>query len=138
MAHPGNLSAEKSAKIMLAWASGAKYADACRAAGLTNDQIRSLRRDQDWMAAYEQARADFIARSLQSIDAHGQQDWKATAWLLERIMPEKFSKRDTIQHEVRMKPLPWRSILNEQIIEVKDAVISADEVEPKGDKQEGD
>jgi hypothetical protein len=138
MAHPGALTAEQAAKITLAWASGAKYADACKAAGLTPDQTRSLRNDKDWMAAYEQARADFVSRSLQNIDSHGQRDWKATAWLLERIMPEKFGKRDTVQHEVKMKPLPWRSILNDQVIEIKDAVVSTPSEEPKGDSTQGD
>lgn len=118
MSRPSFMSAEQATKIALAWASGAKYADACQSAGLTKAQARSLRSDPDWQAAYDRARAEFVTRSLQSIDAHGEKDWKATAWLLERILPERFGKRDTVQHEVRAKPLPWRSLLGDQVIEV--------------------
>lgn len=137
MAHPGGITADQAAQIMLAWANGTKYNEACQAAGLSRDQARSLRSDADWMAAYNRAKADFVARSLQNINTHGQNDWKATAWLLERIMPEQFGKRDTVQHEVRMKPLPWRSLLNNQIIEVKDAVVKTEEEPPGDDKPEG-
>lgn len=125
MSRPSFMSAEQATKIALAWASGARYADACQSAGLTKAQARSLRSDPDWQAAYERARAEFVTRSLQSIDAHGERDWKATAWLLERILPERFGKRDTVQHEVRAKPLPWRSLLGDQVIEVQAEVSPA-------------
>jgi hypothetical protein len=138
MAHPGNLSAEQAAKITLAWASGAKYADACQSAGLTKDQARSLKRDKDWMAAYKQARADFVTRSLQSIESHGQRDWKATAWLLERIVPEQFARRDTVHHEVKMAALPWRSLLSNEVIDVRDAKIVDTPKEKKDDDAKGD
>lgn len=138
MAHPGNISAEQAAKITLAWANGAKYGDACQSAGLTKDQARSLKRDKDWMAAYKQARADFVTRSLQSIESHGQRDWKATAWLLERIIPEQFARRDTLRHEVKSAALPWRSLLSNEVIEIKDAKISDAKEEEKDDDPEGD
>lgn len=138
MAHPGAINADQAAKIMLAWASGSKYFDACQSAGLTRKQARSLKDDVDWMAAYDRARAEFVSRSLQRIDNHGEKDWKATAWLLERLLPEKFGKRDTVQHEVKMKPLPWRSLLNNEIIEVKDAVVETAKSEVKSDDESGD
>lgn len=129
---PQWLSAEQATQIALAWAAGAKYADACQSVGLTKAQARQLKEDADWMAAYDRARAEFVTRSLQNIDAHGQRDWKATAWLLERILPERFGKRDTVQHEVRAQPLPWRSLLNNQVIEVKAEVVTGPDLVSSG------
>lgn len=126
MKRPEYMSADQATKIALAWASGSKYLDACQAAGLTKRQARELKQDPDWQAAYDRAKADFVARSLQRIDGHGERDWKATAWLLERIIPGRFGKRDTVQHEVKMKPLPWRSLLTDQVIEVQ-AEVSPDD-----------
>jgi hypothetical protein len=49
----------------------------------------------------EQAMADFISSKVDSIEAAGDSDprnWTAHAWLLERLKPEVFGRRDRHEH----------------------------------------
>jgi hypothetical protein len=122
---PKSMTAAKAAEIISGWCQGKKYEEACVQAGLTPAEARLLKKDGDWMQAWEQARAAFVAGSLDSIRSHGEKDWKASAWLLERIMPERFGKRDVLDVNVKIGPLPWTSIVSGEVIaadaEVRDA-----------------
>jgi hypothetical protein len=115
---PASMKAEVASQIVLAWASGAKYAEACVAAGLTKGEAQALKQDPDWMAAWDRARTAFVTGGLKNIQAHGDKDWKATAWLLERIMPERFGKRDTVDQNLKITVLPFQSMLTGEVIEV--------------------
>lgn len=119
MKRPTALSADTASKIMLAWAAGAKYKEACVAGGLTAKEAAALKEDADWMAAYENARNAFVSQSLISIKDHGREDWKATAWLLERILPERFGKRDTVDQNVKVTVLPFQSMITGEVIEAE-------------------
>ena len=77
------------------------------------------------MAAYEQARDAFVADGLTKIAQHGDKDWKATAWLLERVKPERFARRDAVDHTLRIEALPWRSVLDGKVLDAKDVQVTA-------------
>ena len=123
------ISAEQAARIMLAWASGAPYYDACLAAGMTRAMARRAKEDPDWMAAHQQARAEFIQKNLQRLDDHAGKTWQAAAWLLERRAPEQFGKRDTLEVTHKVAPLPWQSIVTGEVIDVQAEVMPAKEAE---------
>ena len=44
-----------------------------------------------FVRAVEIAQGKFIEEKLESIDASGSKDWRAHAWLLERLYPQQFS-----------------------------------------------
>lgn len=116
---------------MLAWASGARYREACVAGGLTPKEAAALKADPDWMAAYENARNAFVSQSLMSIKGHGEKDWKATAWLLERILPERFGKRDTVDQNVKVTVLPFQSMITGEVIEAEVVKVPTEPKEPE-------
>lgn len=122
---PVSMTAEQATKVITAWRSGAKYKEACVAGGLTARQAQALKGDADWMAAYEQARDAFVADGLTKIAQHGDKDWKATAWLLERVKPERFARRDAVDHTLRIEALPWRSVLDGKVLDAKDVQVTA-------------
>lgn len=119
---PTAMSAELAGKIITSWAAGAKYTEACMAAGLTKAEAKALKDDPDWVLAYENARNSFVASSLLNIQGHGAKDWKATAWLLERILPERFAKRETVDQNVNVTVLPFQSMLTGEVIATAEVV----------------
>jgi hypothetical protein len=123
---PTSMTADQASQVIAAWASGAKYAEAMIAAGLTKKQAVALKADADWMMAYDNARSAFIANNLKSIQQHGAEDWKASAWLLERIAPERFAKRENVDVNVKVEALPWQSALNGQVIDAKAEVVKTE------------
>lgn len=124
------ISAEQAAQVFLAWASGAPYYDACLAAGMTKGAAKAAKADPDWMMAHQKARAEFIQKNLQRIDGHAVDDWKASAWLLERRAPEQFAKRESLEVTHRVAPLPWQSIVTGEVIDVKAEVLPEKPTEP--------
>ena len=128
---PKAMTATQAGQIISGWASGQKYEEACIQAGLTPAEARALKKDGDWLNAYNEARAMFVAGSLDNIRKHSEGDWKASAWLLERLMPERFGKRDVLDVNVKIAPLPWTSIVSGEVIaadaEVRDAEEDKDE-----------
>lgn len=107
--------------MLAGWAAGAKFREACIAAGLTDGQARALREDPDWQEAFGQAHSAFVTGALVSIKDAGKDDWKATAWMLERIKPERFGRRDSVQVDHRVTVLPWQSVVTGEVLEVRDA-----------------
>lgn len=132
------MTATQATEIISAWTAGSKYAEACMAAGLTKAQAATLKQDPDWLEAYEKARNAFVASGLRSIAEHGKVDWKATAWLLERVKPERFAKRDAVDHTVRVEALPWRSALTGEVIDAKDVRVAALPAEAESAKPDGE
>lgn len=129
------ISAEQAAQVFLAWASGAPYYDACLAAGMTRGAAKAAKADPDWMMAHQKARAEFIQKNLQRMDAHAGETWQAAAWLLERRAPEQFAKRESLEVTHRVAPLPWQSIVTGEVIDVKAEVLPTP---PKAEPAEPD
>lgn len=67
---------------------------ACLAAGVGVRTFRTWRKEnQPLSAALKKAESDFERTHIQNISTHGADDWKASAWLLERKFPERYAKR---------------------------------------------
>ncbi len=128
---PKAMTATQAGQIISGWASGQKYEEACIQAGLTPAEARALKKDGDWLNAYNEARAMFVAGSLENIRKHSEGDWKASAWLLERLMPDRFGRRDVLDVNVKSAPMPWKAIVSGEVIEVKAEVKDADDKEDK-------
>lgn len=51
----------------------------------------------------KKAEAEKQAALLAKIEAHGENNWQAVAWYLERMWPERFGKVDRLQAEVKQE-----------------------------------
>jgi hypothetical protein len=81
-------------KIILgAIADGAPFTLACSYAGITMETFIDWRRaDPALKAEVERVVAECALRRLKKIEKHGEENWSAHAWLLERRHPELFSR----------------------------------------------
>jgi hypothetical protein len=75
---------------------GGPYDLCCKAVGITRETFYDWRRDDPAFAArVEQAAAKGSLDRLKKIEQHGQNDWHAFGWMLERRHPEYFAKAET-------------------------------------------
>jgi hypothetical protein len=109
---PSKMTPDVVARILSGVRCGASYAEACAAAGISAstlahwkrrakapDAPRKLRR---FMRKLEQARHEGHIARLATIQKASQTDWRAAAWLTERLSPERFSTKHQIQHSGRI------------------------------------
>ena len=75
---------------------GGPYDLCCKAVGITRETFYDWRRDDPAFAArVEQAAAKGSLGRLKKIEQHGQNDWHAFGWMLERRHPEFFARAET-------------------------------------------
>jgi hypothetical protein len=75
---------------------GGPYDLCCQAVGITRETFYDWRRDDPAFAArVEQAAAKGSLGRLKKIEEHGQNDWHAFGWMLERRHPEFFARAET-------------------------------------------
>jgi hypothetical protein len=75
---------------------GGPYDLCCQAVGITRETFYDWRRDDPAFAArVEQAAAKGSLGRLKKIQQHGQNDWHAFGWMLERRHPEFFARAET-------------------------------------------
>ena len=75
---------------------GGPYDLCCQAVGITRETFYDWRRDDPAFAArVEQAAAKGSLGRLKKIEQHGQNDWHAFGWMLERRHPEFFARAET-------------------------------------------
>lgn len=83
-------------KILEAVAGGSTYRLAAGAAGITYDTLNVWRKDKpDFSEALEEAEGIGAAFMLDMIKAHGHDDWRALAFVLERRYPNEYGKQIT-------------------------------------------
>jgi hypothetical protein len=74
---------------------GGPYDLCCQAVGITRETFYDWRRDDPAFAAQvEQAAAKGSLGRLKKIEQHGQNDWHAFGWMLERRHPEHFARAE--------------------------------------------
>jgi hypothetical protein len=75
---------------------GGPYDLCCQAVGITRETFYSWRRDDPAFATrVEQVAAKGSLGRLKKIEEHGQNDWHAFGWMLERRHPEHFARAET-------------------------------------------
>jgi hypothetical protein len=81
------------AELLEAISAGAPYTLACKAAGIHHDTFQNWRRcDQEFALQVEQVAARGALKRLKKIEQHGEDNFAALSWMLERRYPEMFSK----------------------------------------------
>jgi hypothetical protein len=76
---------------------GGPYDLCCQAVGITRETFYDWRRDDPAFAArVEQAAAKGSLGRLKKIEQHGQNDWRAFGWMLERRHAEHFARAEAL------------------------------------------
>jgi hypothetical protein len=86
---------------------------------------RWRQKDEALDLAIQRARTMFIARQLSRIDAAGEKEWKAAAWLLERRHPGDFGRR--VEVKIDNDPTPVLDPLTGEVIGASPEPQSGDE-----------
>jgi transposase-like protein len=97
---------------------GGTIRDAARAGGITAKTLYEwMGEDEQVKEIIEAAKLQRRQRLLERIETASTQSWQAAAWILERTMPEEFSKNATVH---------LTSDLNQPILSLQKVEINAD------------
>lgn len=107
------------AALLEAVRAGARYKDAAIAAGLVWEDARDLWADPEWRGAVLKMRHSFETESLVAISEAGKSDWKAKAWLLERLKKDRYSAQSKQEVEVTVRAIPFRSVVSGQVFDAE-------------------
>lgn len=89
---------EACALIVRAVGLGLSLRSAADVAGLNYGTVTNhRRRNEAFATAIKQARGAGKQSLVAKIHAHSERQWQAAAWLLERIWPAEFSKREHVE-----------------------------------------
>lgn len=103
-----NLKKQKMAKYL---AKGLKINEACILAGVSKRELTEMRCDVTFEEFVQKSQARLEADQLDNITEAGEIDWKASAWFLERVYPEKYGKKDTIEHKYEIKIATFQNVV---------------------------
>ncbi|MDY0314143.1 MAG: hypothetical protein RBR32_03615 [Bacteroidales bacterium] len=97
---------------------GIDLKDACYLAKCSKRTLDNLRNDVD----FDDFVQECIARSeefhVSNINECAMDDWKASAWFLERRFPDKYGKKDQIRHEYTLKINTFQKVVFEILDEL--------------------
>ena len=88
---------KKVAELVAAVETGVSIESACSIAGIHRSTWYEWRERPEIEARLDRALAIAESRLLDSIREAGRDDWRASAWILERRYPETWSKRSELQ-----------------------------------------
>lgn len=81
-------------KVLGAVASGLNVKDACAVAGISRQTLYNhIESDSDFAQEFEKAQVGFKLSHLRNVASASQNDWRASAWILERKFKDEFSLR---------------------------------------------
>jgi len=109
-----NIKKKKMAKFL---SKGLKISEACLLAQVTKTELAEMRSDVDFEDFVQRSQAILEAEHLDNISSSGAIDWKASAWVLERLYPDKYGKRDKIEHVYEVKIATFQNIVLQVINE---------------------
>lgn len=120
---------------------GLSRVDACRIAGISTDTLeryeeRGHRGEEPyatWLPKLVAARAEQKAFILRLLEKAIDGDWRAGAWLLEKLYPKEFGKHQTIVHEGDAYRGVSNKELKERMLEVAQQLEAAEEGEESDD-----
>jgi hypothetical protein len=88
---PSKRNADIEKKLLDALSNGLPYRAACGLAGISTETLRVWRRDNpSFEQAVQFAEARAVERDLANVREAGRDDWRASAWALERRCPAEF------------------------------------------------
>ena len=118
---PGAVPPDSMARILNAVRVGAPEDTACGAAGIEpttltrwRDEFRrddTSREHRRFFGAIERARQEGIAARLALVQKAAKDDWRASAWLLERDEPGRYSMRIRAERDDRPRELTFAEAL---------------------------
>ena len=88
---------KKVAELVAAVETGVSIESACSIAGIHRSTWYEWRERPEIEARLDRALAIAESRLIDSIREAGRDDWRASAWILERRYPETWSKRSEVQ-----------------------------------------
>lgn len=87
---------------------GTSNADICRALGIREQTLYNWLKDggntpnqKELFECLKKAEAEYKVSLREKIEKAGKKDWKALAWLLERLYPQEYGRVDRLQAEVQ-------------------------------------
>jgi hypothetical protein len=91
-------------KLLLYMERGLSVEESSKLIGISKYKLSTLRSDPDFEEFVESCALKGEADNLGNIkDAGDLGQWQASSWLLERLYPEKYGKKDTIRHEYEIR-----------------------------------
>lgn len=81
-------------KVLGAVANGLNVQDACAVAGISKQTLYNhVNSDPSFAEEFEKAQVSFKLTHLRNVASASQNDWRASAWILERKFKDEFSLR---------------------------------------------
>lgn len=91
-------------KLALYLERGLSIEDAAKLVGVSKYKLGVLRSDPEFEEYIEACTLKCESDNLGNIKEAGDLgQWQASSWLLERLYPDKYGKKDTIRHEYELK-----------------------------------
>ena len=91
-------------KLCLYMERGLSLDDAAKLTGVSKYKLSVLRSDPEFEGFISYCSVKCEADNLSNIQEAGEMgQWQASSWLLERLYPDKYGKKDTIRHEYEFK-----------------------------------
>lgn len=120
---PGKRTPQLEKDLLAAIATGAPYRVACMAVGISDDAFTEWRRrDPEFRQKVEQAAGQTALSIMKRIREHGEENFSALAWILERRFPGDFGRPEA-QFQISMMS---NSVTNNTLVitaEVADSVV---------------
>jgi hypothetical protein len=97
---------------------GLKVTEASLLADVSRTELAEMRSDVEFEEFIQLSQAKLEEEHLDNIsDAGSMGAWQASAWFLERLFPDKYGKKDTIEHKYEIKMVTFQNIVLEIINE---------------------
>jgi len=110
-----NVKKQKMAKYLR---KGLKIGEATLLADVSKSELAEMRSDVTFEEFIQRSQALLEQEQLENIsDAGSSGTWQASAWMLERLFPDKYGKKDTIEHKYEIKLVTFQNIVLEVINE---------------------
>jgi hypothetical protein len=110
-----NVKKTKMAKYL---AKGLKINEAALLASVTKTELAEMRSDVNFEELIQVSQARLEEEHLENIsDAGSLGTWQASAWMLERLFPDKYGKKDTIEHKYEIKMVTFQNVVLDVINE---------------------
>ena len=102
----------KKAQLVKYIQDGLSLEDACKLACISNHQLGQYRNDPEFDDYIITSQSVCEYKQLRNINDAGDSGmWQASAWLLERLRPDKYGKKDTIVHEYDIKLNTFKTLV---------------------------